>query len=48
MMRSQYASDETPTYVELTFLAGKDRIRSEEIRHTSGEADERTRTASMP
>lgn len=25
MMRSQYASDETPTYVELTFLAGKDR-----------------------
>ena len=25
MMRSQYASDETSTYVELTFLAGKDR-----------------------
>ena len=24
MMRSQYASDETPTYVELTFLAGKE------------------------
>ena len=48
MMRSQYASDETSTYVELTFLAGKDRYTVRRNRPTSGKAGEKTRTASMP
>ena len=48
MMRSQYASDETPTYVELTFLAGKDRYTVRRNPPTSGKAGEKTRTASMP
>ena len=46
-MRSQYASDETPTYVELTFWQERSRYRPEET-HISGKAEERTKTAFMP
>ena len=46
MMRSQYADDETPTYVELVFQDGRDTYGCGEIPIIGERASEKTKTES--